>query len=279
MIYIDFFGGLHGHFLEYSINALDDDVKKVNPFTRFGTSHLPYIKLLATAEHYSFCNIDLSTEKHIISIVTDFDDCLLINLLNFGRAGDYNFNLYNFEKDFAQKLKDTAHYQGFYKSLLHFGIDISRGDAVPRSVLRESLKYNFIDPVKNSLMQVIAQQKYLQNSLQIPLKKFYSQDQYLDLMKKIVNYFQLPYTIDTTWYSNLWNRFILGNRAIEQTQESKEILDAVLNFKPMDIASLTVIQEAWIDAQLENQFGKEMPAEKDKWFTNTTDINKFLGRI
>ena len=279
MIYIDFFGGLHGHFLEYSINALDDDTKNVSPFTQLGTSHMPYHKRLANADHYSLSRIDISSNKHNISIVVDHDDCLLVNLLNFSRSGDYNFDLYNFEQDFANKVKDTRHYHGFYKSLLHYGIDISRGDVVPRSVLRESLKYNFVDHTQNSLMQMIAKQKHLQNSFLVPLKIFYNCQQYLYTIQDIVNHFHLPHKVDVMWYKELWNKFISTNRAMEQVQQSTEVIDAVLSFKSMEIAQLTVVQEAWINAQLENQFGKEMPATDDKWFTSTADINKFLGRV
>ena len=276
MIYIDFFGGTHGNFLDYSINALDDTVKKISPFTRVGTSHKPYKKSLAIAKHFSCYNIPVPNTAHMISIVVDLDDCLLVNLLNFTRAGDYNLDLYNIEIDFAKKISNTSWFEGFHQSLLHYGIDISQGDAVPRSVLRESLKYNFLDPTTNSLMREIQTQKYVANSFLFPLKAFYCVDLYLNKMQEIVNYFQLPYEINQDWYRNLWHTFISKNTVPEQVKQSVKILDAVKNFTVIEIPPLTILQEAWLNAQLENIYSKEMPANDEQWFANTNDILNFL---
>lgn len=276
MIYIDFFGGTHGNFLDYSINALDDAVKKTIPFNQLGASHNRYAKPLAVAEHFSFYQILVPDVQNMISIVVDLDDCLLVNLLNFNRGGDYNLDWYNIEVDFAQKVLGTVWFDGFYQSLLHYGIDISQGDAVTRSVLRESLKYNFVDPTKNSLMAAVAQQKYLENSLLVPLKTFYCVELYLNKIQEIVEHFRLPYTVDQEWYRNLWHTFISKNTVPDQVKQAVKILDAVKNFTPMTWPKLNILQEAWLNAQLENQFGKEMPANNNHWFTNTNDILTFL---
>jgi len=278
MIYIDFFGGLHGNFLDYSINALDDAVKKTTPFNHLGTSHKRYDKPLAVAKHFSFFQIPVPDMQSMISIVVDLDDCLLVNLLNFNRAGDYNFDLYNLEVDFAKKISGTAYFDGFRQSLLHYGIDISQGDEVPRSVLRECLKYNFIDLKQNSLMQAIAQQKYVSNSLAVPLKIFYNVDLYLKQMQQIVDHFQLPYHVDTDWYCDLWQVFMSKNTVPEQIQQTQSIIHAVNNSITLEIPSLNILQEAWINAQLENQYTKEMPANDNQWFTNTKDILKFVNK-
>jgi hypothetical protein len=122
----------------------------------------------------------------------------------------------------------------------------------------------------------IKKQKYLKSSFLFPLKTFYCVDLYLTKLQEIVNHFQLPYTIDQDWYHNLWRTFISKNTVPEQVKQSTKILDAVKSCTPMDIPLLTVVQEAWLDAQLENQFHKEMPVNDDQWFTNTEDILKFL---
>jgi len=276
VIYIDFFGGTHGNFLDYSINALDDTVKKITPFNQVGASHNLYRKPLALAQHFSFYNIPVPNIKKLISITVDLDDCLLVNLLNFSRAGDHNLNWYDIEIDFAKKVSGTVWFDGFHQSLMNYGIDISKGDIVPRSNLRESLKYNFIDPDKNSLMMEIKKQKYLESSFLFPLKTFYCVDLYLNKLQEIVDHFQLPYTIDQDWYSNLWHTFISKNVVVDQVKQSTQVLDAVKSCTPMHIPLMTIAQEAWLDAQLENQFHKEMPADNDQWFTNTEDILKFL---
>lgn len=278
MIYIDFFGGLHGNFLDYSINALDDAVKKTIPFNHLGAAHNRYAKPLAEAKHFSLYQIPVPNMQNMISIVADLDDCLLVNLLTFNRAGDYNFDLYNLDVDFAKKISGTAFFDGFHQSLLHYGIDISQGDNVPRSVLRECLKYNFIDPKQNSLMQAIAQQKYVSRSLAVPLKTFYNVDEYIKIMHQIVDHFQLPYQVDRDWYCDLWQVFMSKNTILKQIEQTQSVIHAVNNSIVLEIPSLNILQEAWINAQLENHYAKEMPANDNQWFTNTKDILKFLNK-
>ena len=229
MIYIDFFGGTHGNFLSYSINALDDTVKQIDPFNQHGASHNPYKKTLSVANHFSLDNIPVPDTTNMISIVVDTDDCLLVNLLNFGRCGPHrDLDFRTVETDFAKKVSETPWFDGFHQSLLHYGIDISQGDVVPRSVLRESLKYNFIDPNKNSLMAKIAQQKYLKNSLLFPLKTFYCVDLYLNKIQEIVNHFQLLYKVDQEWYCNLWHTFMSKNVIPDQLEQTIKILNLTI---------------------------------------------------
>jgi hypothetical protein len=229
MIYIDFFGGLHGHFLEYSINALDDSVKQFDPFSEFGTSHKPFPKLIAKANHFS--SYDIPVSGHVISIVADEKDCLIVNLLNLGRGGDCNFNLDQFELNLGTALRNTPYYRGFRNSLLNYGIDIDQTDSVPRGVLRESIKYNFADPKANSLMQHVYNMKHLKAGLNIHFRSFYGIDTYIETLEQIVSQFDLPYTIDKVWYSQLLLRFREKVIQIDQEQDSLDVLQCVIDRK------------------------------------------------
>jgi hypothetical protein len=276
MIYIDFYTGLHGHFLEYSINALDDTVKKFDPFTKFGTSHGPFPKPLAVADHYSHHNIPISGD--IISIVADENDCLLVNLLCIGRGADCNFKLDTFEKNFGSQLRGTPYYRGFRESLLHYDIDIDLVDSVPRGILRESIKYNFADPKTNSFMQHVYNMKHTKHSLNVHVKSLYDEDAYIALLQQIIQYFNMPYTVDRPWFLDLLSRFKEKNVYIDQEKDSLDVLQNVIELTNRSI-KFNVIQEAWLNAELENHFGIEMPPEQEQYFSDTDSINKYLKRL
>lgn len=276
MIHIDFFGGLHGHFLEYSINALNDDIKKINPFTKFGTNHKPFPKPLAVANHYSLYNVPIA--GNIVNIVADEHDCLMINLLNFGRSGDFNFNLDTFEKNFGTAVKGTPYYSGFRDSLLQYGFDINVTDSVPRGVLRESLKYNFADPKTNSFMQHVYNMKYLKHGLNIHFRSFYNASGYIECLEQIIKHFDIPYSVDKHWFLDLFQQFNEKIIQKEQEQHSLDVLNSIVELTNRSI-KFNIVQEAWLNAELENRFGIEMPFEQEQYFLDTDSINKYLKRL
>ena len=278
MIYIDFFGGLHGHFLEYTINSLSDQVRTIDPFTHLGTSHNCQLTPLATCGHFSCHDINIPDTTNVIQIQVNPTDCLLVNLLCFNRAGDYNFDLYDFEKDFAKVIRPTSFYHGFRQSLLNYGLDIANNIEVPRSVLRESLKFNFKIPENNSLYQMATKFYNVPNPLRVYVRTLYNLDSYLKLVESIIQRYNLDYQMDISWYSELWSKFMSKNRTLDMEQHSYTILQAVESKKQVPV-KLNIIQESWLDAQLENLYNIEMPTEQNKYFTSTDDINKYLGRL
>jgi hypothetical protein len=278
MIYIDFFGGLHGHFLEYTINSLVDKVKKIDPFTHLGTSHNCSLTPLATCAHYSCNKINIPDPTNVIQIQVKPDDCLLVNLLCFGRAGDHNFDLYNFEKDFAKTIRPTNYYTGFRQSLLNYGIDIANDVEVPKMVLRESLKFNFKIPENNSLYKMATKFYNVPDPLIVYVRTLYSLDTYLKLVESIIHWYNLDYQMDRLWYSELWSKFMSKNHTFGAEQYSYAILQAVESKQQLPVR-MNIIQESWLDAQLENLYNIEMPAEQNEYFTSTDDINRYLGRL
>jgi hypothetical protein len=96
MIYLDFFSGSHGHFLEYVINTWIFKGPRVdNIFTELGTCHrirrnAAYeANKIVTAAHYSEFNIDCVDPHKIIRINIDDDWVNWIYQINvMARAGD-----------------------------------------------------------------------------------------------------------------------------------------------------------------------------------------------
>jgi hypothetical protein len=95
-IYLDFFSGSHGHFLEYVINTwLFNGPRVKNIFNDLGASHLIRSDLkymsdrVVTAKHYSEFNIATDTPDQVVRISISDDYAKWIYQINIiERAGD-----------------------------------------------------------------------------------------------------------------------------------------------------------------------------------------------
>jgi len=277
MIHIDFFCGLHGNFLSYSINALDLTNRIDTPFTQFGTSHKRYKNTLAKPRHYTYDKIPFESND-IISITANDEDCLLVNLLCYSRTGDYNFDLKNFNVNFYDQIKDTS-FRGTIEHLnSSYNIDITKTNSVSRGILREYFKFNFIDYKKNNILEQVHNQKYSIDVLEINFKEFYTFESYIKILTQIVNRFELDYVIDIDWYQQLWTEFINKVDAIRWNADAMEILTAVQQGESK-LIDFNLLQESWLNARLEVLYNKEMPLNQEQYFSDTTDIIKYLGII
>jgi hypothetical protein len=274
LIEIDFMGGLHGRFLCYSINALDPDNRIKSPFTVFGTSHICYKKTLATAKHYTHSKIPFESTD-IISITADDADCLLVNLLSYGRAGDYNFDLKNFNINFYDQLKNTPYKDTINHLNSSYNIDVSKTNSISRKILREYFKFNYIDYTENNILKEIRKQIYPINVLEINFREFYIFDSYIAILDQVINRFKLDYIVDTEWYQRLWTEFINKIDAIQLNTDAFETLAAIQQGKSKSI-DFNLLQESWLNARLEVLYNKEMPFNQEQYFSNTVDIIKYL---
>lgn len=275
MIKIDFMGGLHGGFLCYSINALNSDFRIDSPFTKHGTSHVPHKRIIADTNHYSFSKTPIESDK-IISITADDDDCLLVNLLSYSRAGDFLFDLKNFHINFYDQIKNTSFNTNIidhiYKS---YNIKIDEMQSIPRGILREYFKFNFHDYKKNNIISEIRKQVYSIDVLEFNFKELYSFNSYIKILNSVVEQFELPYIVDSDWYYRLWIDFMSKIDAIPCSIDAELTLKAVQQGleKPIDF---NLLQESWLNARLEVLYNKEMPFDQEVYFTNTKEIIEYL---
>jgi len=112
---IDFFGGLHGNFLELIINTFVFKQKynlSKTLFTSTGACHTKnnnrdYMKSRQIlANHYSYNNIPFSSDDKVIRIVCESNNMLIAITNSFLRAGDQEFDLNNLEIGTVSKLKN-----------------------------------------------------------------------------------------------------------------------------------------------------------------------------
>ena len=274
MIEIDFFGGLHGNFLCFCINALDPALKNVSPFTQYGTSHVTYNQTLAIKNHYTQFQIP-TNGTDVISIIGDESDCLLINLLCYGRVGDYNFDLKNFNVNFYDQIKHTKFEELADDIKRIYGVDVRKTNSIDRGILREFFKFKFHVYADNNIIRTIKRQKYKFPVMEINFKNFYNFETFICIMEDIIRTFKLNYQLDVQWYKELWEKFISQVTQIKDANDSYEVLDAIQKRQLLPI-DFNILQEAWLNARLENIYKKEMPFMQEKYFNDTLEIVKYL---
>jgi hypothetical protein len=276
MIYIDFFGGLHGNFLAYVLNSLDKNFDRTfSPFTQFGTSHNPYPKTICVANHYSWFNIKIPDNESILSIKPELEDCLLVTLLCFGRAGDYNFNLKKFNKNFYDQIKDTNFSDIADNIHKAYNYDVKKYNNVPRGILREYFKFGFKDYALNGILKAAQTLKYSDKGLVINFKDLYTLDTFKNLIIDITQYYNLPVEVDVDWLIRVWTNFITKINEFEKVENCNQILNAIQENIHLPI-NFDVLQEAWLNGQLENLYSMEMPFHQEEYFQDTTEILNFI---
>lgn len=278
MIEIDYYPGLHGFFLCYVINALGNDaIKQVNPFTELGTSHLPFEKSLAVAHHYS--NIGKSFEgKNIISITANDEDCLLVDLLCYTRAGPNRLDINDLNINFYDKIKNTPYAGAIANINKNYNTDIEKTNSVDKGILREFFKYRFKNYSTNSSIVNIRKQKYNFDVLEFNFKQLYNFTSFILTIEQIIAYFGLAYTVDVEFYRVRWTEFMSKIQPIMQNQTAIDTLAAIGNKENIEI-DFNLIQESWLNARLEIMYNKEMPFDQEVYFKNTAEILDFLNEI
>lgn len=273
---IDFFGGTHGHFLEYCINSMADDRNKnINPFTKHGGSHNFFYKTVAVADHYTFLKKQhLLKTGGVISIRAKKEDCLLISMLCMARGGDHGLDLKNLEKNLYNSIKNTPF--DITENLKNsYNIDISKSNSISRGILREYFKFSFKDYNSNYMLTEIEKQKY-NNSIKVYdlyFRDVYCYDKLLRHLININDMFNLNAipTLDI----KIWQEFMDKNKFIELENDTYCILTAI-NKKQHRKINFNLIQESWLNAQLENLYGKEMPLKQERYFSSTKEIIEYL---
>lgn len=275
MICIDFFGGTHGNFLAYVINSLDPEFNRsILPFTEFGTSHNPYNKNIADAEHYSYFNLPVPPTAFIISLTVSDIDCLLLNLLCFGRSGDCNFDLKNFHIKLYDQIKNTRFVNLVPLIKNAYNYDLAQHNSIPRGMLREFFKFGFKDN-SNGLYVAAQQLKYVNRGIAVNFRKLYVFESFVEIITTILARNKLPFDIDVYWLKRLHQEFISKNKELERENECYQVLNAIKNQKYLKI-DFNLLQESWLNAQIENIYKVETPYDQNQYFTDTTQILEFI---
>jgi hypothetical protein len=279
---IDFVAGSHGHFLETTLNKYFNIVDvDGGSFTSTGTSHRvsrDYVnQRLFYAEHWSErLNSELRNVSKLISIKFDQDDLLLLSSVSLLRAADLNINNDALEFDTVNKLNNI-----FYQDTLELlyqsypFLDRKQPD-VPRYVLREFYKFGFRDTEINGYWLKQKNLVYCCNVFYFNFKDFYNINLFVARIKELELFLGRAFDFSTEFYQQ-HQKFISFIPYIDHKHMCDHIVLSVQQGQDIAIPRLTLFQESYINAQLENIFNREMPFHQDSYFTSTKDVLYYIN--
>lgn len=275
---IDFFGGLHGHFLELVVNTAINqngyDLSKPQ-FTQDGACHLKnfdssYHKT-TVAGHFSFFKMPFDINDQVIQIVPTADD-MLIGLTNcFLRAGDDAIDIVSLEKDTINKLTSFSIGKG-----TNFAntIKSEHGVAVdyPRSVIRNYF-YSMLSDNSLGLDMFTMHDPFPRQKHIFPFRAFFNIGTFYQELNKIANFLNMDF-YPTVELSKLHNEFLQHNQGYFSELKCKQVWQAILHNDSLDI-KLNLIEESWINHQVAMCFRcYDLPLlSQDSYPTNTSEIS------
>ena len=281
---IDFVAGSHGHFLEVILNTFFGITKKFNPFTSTGTSHVAndnYLKnRLFQAKHWTeLYPAQIQNIPILISICFAQDDLLLFLSASLLRSGDFNLDNNKLEDDTYNKLNTK-----FYKNTLDLilksypFLDINKkNSSIPRNVLREFFKFGFSNPSINGYWLKQQEMQYSHNTkvFYFEFSNFYNIDKFVAAIKELELFIGMKFDFCNDFF-NLHSQFLSNIAYTMHKEQCDQIVQAVINHEDLVFTNLTLLQESYINGQLENHYKKEMPFHNLNYFTSTKDVLQYI---
>lgn len=278
---IDFVAGTHGHFLEIVLNKFyDSSLVNFEPFNKLGASHRATETYLNSrkfvAQHWFENSVNTLTEfDHVVSIQFDQDDLLLVSSVSLLRAGDMGIDNQLLEVDTFQKL-NNVYYQDMLAEILNAYPFIKATDkSIPRNVLREFFKFGFATPEINGYWRKQKQMQYKVPFFIFKFKAFYDYNLFVTTLKDLENFLGLEFKFNDELQS-LHQQFLNLIPYVNDQAQCDDIISAVWSGEDKSIPDLTLLQESYINAQMENIYKKEMPYHALNYFTSTKDMLNYI---
>lgn len=288
-ILIDYFGGAHGHFLEYILNALEDDeLLNQKPFNDDGTCrfrlytpnsrrfHADHFSMLYYKNHIENTN-DAESPGDCVAIVfeEDHSDWLLYVEVAVLRASHPSEPLGPVEELHIKELKEGTKYVGY--NLFRNGV---QRYGQTKSGIRQLFLDHFIRDPLNSPPYKIHQVPFLthKNIIDFKFIWFYNYEQFIKGIEDLAKRFDL--TLDGKHHiiKERHEEFIRLNRYATRNsfERCNEIFDNLNTEMSID---LNTIEEAYICKLIEQQTGVTLTKVDDEVFTSTNKLREFINEV
>jgi hypothetical protein len=281
LIPIDFVAGTHGHFLEVVLNNFfNSTATNLDPFNSLGASHKVNSEYLNSrmfvARHWFEDSVNkLSQFDRAISIQFEQDDLLLVSSVSLLRAGDQGIDNNQLEIDTYSKLNNVF-YQGVLAEILNAYPEFDNSNGlIPRNILREFFKFGFSNPNINGYWKKQQQMHYTMPVFIFKFKAFYNYNLFVDTLKELQDFIGIPFKFNSD-LEILHKKFLNLIPYVDHQLQCDNIISAIQQGQKQIIPLLTMLQESYINGQLENIYKKEMPFHDLNYFTSTVDVLQYL---
>ena len=289
MIYIDYYPGSHGNFLEFICNKMAGVTPDIlDPFQPSGAAHTRFDPLYRQfqSEHWSMSNMAIPSKK-IISIRFTEHDTLPLLQISYLRAGAAAFDIDNAQINTYYKLntklidhikQDYYHTRlyGKYSTVDPLIATIGDSDSVTARVEQLLLqKYNLkalkIDVDHPNCPRHILRNFFERQGLMVPMYQlalmvydstcdvyefpyinFYNEDAFIDQLKKLAIWANLPYN-NYDSMREYHRQFMIRQPYTNSKQKCDQIIKNIINNSGSvpDVALL--LEEAYINRELNKQ--------------------------
>lgn len=279
MIYIDFFGGTHGNFLEFLIakHILQlPQYKNFYPFKESGVSHIkPLGPLKIMSSHFTYNDahhyVNIHPDNLLIQIkVTPniLQDVFVYNAQQRAGEESTDFNL------LVNNYKDALANKKF--SVLRNDIAKEYGDWPSKRELRNIFYNKILEENEVKIHQQFKQ--FNLKTIIVPFESFYSYDLLLKELNNIA--ITLGNTLELDQIDNAWNKFMSLNEGYKIKLKIDSLFDHVIN----DIStplSLNIFEEASLNSRITRGFNihDSISIFDDNYPYNTQNISNDIKQI
>jgi hypothetical protein len=144
-------------------------------------------------------------------------------------------------------------------------------------VLREFYKFGFKNPEINGYW-IKQQQMQYPNTADVfyfNLDCFYDQTLLIKQLKQLEQFVKKDFDFSDDFYQ-MHAQFIDRVQYLNCQTECDQIIKDIINEQDNSIPPLTLFQESYINAKLENFYNKEMPFFQPDYFTNTKNVLQYI---
>lgn len=281
---IDFVAGSHGHFLQFVCNKFIANLQMdFSPFNHLGASHAEnynYVdQMVFIANHYSEYKLPLT--KKVVRISFKHEDLLLLSSISLLRAGDYGIKNEDLHINTFHKL-NNQHYSYLIDRInqAYPAIKLTKTSPdCPRHILREYFKFGFRNPESHGFMKKLDELVYSDEHdvFDFHFEYFYNKEEFIKNLSRLADWFGSTTTLTYALIEELHDNFLQRQIYKNDLVICNEFIDAVVKGLTINIPTLTLFQESYINGRLEKLYEKEMPFVQHNYFTNTKEIIEYLN--
>lgn len=148
----------------------------------------------------------------------------------------------------------------------------------PRGTLREFFKLGFIHPERNGFMQFNSHRDFSQNHKHFswPFDCFYNFDLFKNQLQSLANWCDRELS-DFDSLPGVHQEFMIRQPYSASRARCHSVIDSVITGQQESCQHLNLVEQAYVDAQLELQFGCEMPTDRVEYFATTQEIKEYIA--
>lgn len=276
---IDFFGGLHGNYLELVINVFIDQLSfnlKRSMFNENGACHLkndyPDYRPITKSNHWSYFSLPFDNDDFVIRIVPEKKDLLIGVTNSFLRAGDQQVDIKNLEKDTIEKMKKFTKLES---NLHQIQQDHGIRKDYPRSKIRNYF-YSMFHDDENGINLYNSFDPDTKIYHEFPFRAFFNHTDFLIELNRIAKFVNLEFRPTADLWT-LHNEFLSKNQGYHSELKCQKIIESIFSHKSIPL-DLNLIEEAWINYQLSQivDFYDEDFLNTDQYPTNTLHLSDLI---